>query len=74
MVFIFSKDLKVAEKVIHPSYYGGGLYNDIALIFLQTSAILAPHVDTICLPEVTPLYDNASCWATGWGKSAFGEF
>ncbi|CAG7732475.1 unnamed protein product, partial [Allacma fusca] len=35
-------------------------------------AVLAPHIDTICLPGNTPQYDNSSCWATGWGKSAFG--
>ncbi|OXA53078.1 phenoloxidase-activating factor 2 [Folsomia candida] len=70
------QDKKVTDMVIHPEFYSGGLYNDIALLFLRTSSILAPHIDTICLPRSqSPSlteYDPSSCWATGWGKNAFG--
>lgn len=70
---LFFQDLKVSEFVVHPQFYSGGLYNDIALVFLQSSAILAPHIDTVCLPRSTPLYDPSACFATGWGKNAFGK-
>ncbi|ODN01922.1 Serine proteinase stubble [Orchesella cincta] len=72
--FLPYQDIWGKEIVIHPQFYSGSLQNDIALVFLKTSAVLAPHVDTICLPDASPQvsYDGTSCWATGWGKNAFG--
>lgn len=72
---IFLQDIWGNEIVIHPLYYSGALINDIALIFLQQSAMLSPHIDTICLPARSPQvsYDGTACWATGWGKNAFGH-
>jgi len=66
------QNIRAKKIVLHPNYYGGGLYYDVALVFLAQSATLAPHIDTICLPKGTPNYDINSCWAAGWGLNQFG--
>lgn len=73
-VFAALKDIWVQEVLVHPQYYSGAYVNDIAIVFLQAAAVLSPHIDTICLPwpNANISYDGSSCWATGWGKSAFG--
>uniref|UniRef100_A0A182S6P0 Peptidase S1 domain-containing protein n=1 Tax=Anopheles maculatus TaxID=74869 RepID=A0A182S6P0_9DIPT len=61
----------VNRIVIHPSYYSGALFNDIALLFFNeplNDTLL--NVEPVCLggpEEETSLQDN--CFVTGWGGS-----
>lgn len=64
----------VREVVIHEQYYSGALFNDVALLFLDTAVDLAPNVGMVCLPEQDESMDNRQCVASGWGKDVFGRF
>uniref|UniRef100_A0A1B6MCD2 Phenoloxidase-activating factor 2 n=1 Tax=Graphocephala atropunctata TaxID=36148 RepID=A0A1B6MCD2_9HEMI len=68
-----SQDIIVKNFIIHEKYYAGGLYNDIALLFLDTPADIADNIATICLPEQDENMDNRDCVASGWGKDIFGK-
>ncbi|KAG8305069.1 phenoloxidase-activating factor 2-like [Homalodisca vitripennis] len=63
----------VKEVVIHEGYYARGVFNDIALLFLDNPADIAENVATICLPEQDENMDNRNCVASGWGKDVFGK-
>lgn len=62
------QDRNVVEFVIHPGYYKGGLFNDIALLFLDEPAQIAENINTICLPPPNTIFDHSRCLASGWGK------
>lgn len=68
------QDREVEHIVIHPKYYAGALFNDIAILFLKSPVHLAENVNTICLPPhgtVPP--SKTECIASGWGKDVFGK-
>ncbi|XP_063607380.1 phenoloxidase-activating factor 2-like [Penaeus indicus] len=67
------QDRDVISVKIHPNYNSGALYNDFALLFLDSPVTLAPNVDTVCLPQANQKFDYDTCWATGWGRDKFGK-
>lgn len=67
------QDRNVKSIIIHPEYYKGALYNDVALVFLEEPFDLAENVKTACLPPQGFLFDHSSCYASGWGKDVFGK-
>lgn len=67
------QDAQVREVVIHPRYYAGALYNDVALLFLGSAITLADNIDVICLPRHGERFDQGRCYASGWGKDVFGK-
>lgn len=67
------QDRQVAEIVVNEEYYKGGLFNDIALLFLVSQVQLAENVNTVCLPPYDYTFDGSRCFATGWGKDSFGK-
>lgn len=67
------QDRQVRDYVIHPDYYRGGLFNDVALLFLTEPVTIAEHVNTVCLPPQNELFDGSRCFASGWGKDLFGK-
>lgn len=67
------QDRDVESVVIHPQFYAGALYNDIALLFLRTPVELAENVDIVCLPPQDQVSNGGRCYATGWGKDVFGK-
>nr|WGW06500.1 prophenoloxidase activating factor [Macrobrachium nipponense] len=66
-------DRNVVDVVTHPGFNAGALWNDFALLFLETPADLAPNVGTVCLPVQGQKFDLNTCWATGWGRDEFGK-
>lgn len=71
---ISHQDIDVSQIIIHPNFNNGSMFNDVALIKLDSAAILKEHINTICIPnnEEQLNYDTHSCVSTGWGKDAFG--
>lgn len=61
---------------IHPEFYAGTLYNDIAVLRLTQpiDPVRSPHIAPACLPDPHYDYTGSRCWTTGWGKDAFGEY
>ncbi|MCL4138708.1 UNVERIFIED_CONTAM: hypothetical protein GTU68_037749 [Idotea baltica] len=67
------QDKLVKHAIIHPDFNPGSLWNDFAILILDSPLILAPNVDTICLPDLHESFDHVTCYATGWGKDKFGK-
>jgi len=66
------QDRTIVNIEVHPEYFAGALFNDVALLYTDQIFNLAPHVDTICLPYPGENFDYENCFATGWGKDEFG--
>ncbi|KAK3917491.1 Phenoloxidase-activating factor 2 [Frankliniella fusca] len=66
----------VSAVVVHPEFYAGTLYNDLAIIRLVSAVDFSqsPHISPACLPDQYTEYAGSRCWTTGWGKDAFGDF
>lgn len=67
------QDREVKSISIHPQYYAGALYNDIALLFLKSPVEITENVDVVCLPPSNTIVETGDCYATGWGKDVFGK-
>ncbi|XP_068082200.1 uncharacterized protein [Anabrus simplex] len=66
----------VAAVHIHPEFYAGTLYNDMAILRLVSPVDFqtSPHISPACLPQAHTDYTGSRCWTTGWGKDAFGDY
>jgi len=58
---------------IHPEYEGRALFNDFAVLFMESNFDLDFHLSTVCLPQPEETFDANNCFATGWGKDKFGS-
>ncbi|XP_055622569.1 uncharacterized protein LOC129766127 [Toxorhynchites rutilus septentrionalis] len=67
------QDRNVVDMVVHDKFYKGGLFNDVALLFLEKPAEFIETVNTICLPPQDFNFDMNRCFASGWGKDVFGK-
>nr|AQS60673.1 prophenoloxidase activating factor 2 [Sogatella furcifera] len=61
----------VRTVVVHEQYYRGGLFNDVALLYLENPFEFADNVDIVCLPQQDELSNSENCLASGWGKDKF---
>jgi len=69
-----SQEVRAVDVIIHPSYYAGALFNDIAIIILKVVAdVYRPNIRLSCLPAVSDLYHLDKCITTGWGKNEFND-
>ncbi|CAB3363652.1 Hypothetical predicted protein [Cloeon dipterum] len=66
----------VARVTVHPEFYAGTLFNDLAIIKLIRPVDLQrnPHISAACLPDPHNDFSGSRCYTTGWGKDAFGDF
>ncbi|KAB7498850.1 hypothetical protein Anas_07476 [Armadillidium nasatum] len=66
---------RVSGVFIHPEFYKGNLYNDIAVLRLANYVDIDthPHISPVCLPAPNTDFTNYRCHVTGWGKDAFGD-
>jgi len=67
------QDRYVGDLYIHPEFFGGALFNDVALLFTTEPFVLDHNLDTICLPQPGETFVDDTCFATGWGKDKFGK-
>jgi len=67
-------ELDVLSINIHPEFYSGNLYNDIAIIKLDGFVDFErnPHISPVCLPDAFQNFAGKRCYVSGWGKDAFG--
>lgn len=66
-------DHDVQDLIVHKDFYKGGLWNDIALLFLKSPVKFEQHIATVCLPPQGAIFDHSRCFASGWGKDVFGK-
>lgn len=66
------QERNIKEIIVHEYFKPSTLFNDIALLILEKPIQEEENVGTICLPaqEIT---EPLECFATGWGKDAFGN-
>ncbi|XP_026671746.1 uncharacterized protein LOC108627588 isoform X2 [Ceratina calcarata] len=66
----------VSSVNVHPEFYAGTLYNDIAILRIDHEVDFQknPHISPACLPDKRDDFTRNRCWTTGWGKDAFGDF
>ncbi|KAG5882463.1 hypothetical protein JTB14_014177 [Gonioctena quinquepunctata] len=68
------QDVAVQNITIHPKFYSGALFNDIAFLYLESSVRIAENVDVLCQPTQNHEHRlSARCFSTGWGKDRFGK-
>ncbi|XP_016940780.3 phenoloxidase-activating factor 2 [Drosophila suzukii] len=67
------EDQYVKEVVYHEQFNKGALFNDIAVMLLESPFTFQPNIQTVCLPDVGLNFDYDRCFATGWGKNKFGK-
>ena len=70
------QDRRVKSYTKHPAFHSTKVFNDFALLHVETEFDLGPTVDTICLPNERDgefSYKNEGCIAMGWGKDAYRE-
>jgi len=67
------QDRNVKTVIIHPQYNPRNLFNDVAVLILESPLEIAENVDVICLPKQGFVIDEARCFASGWGKDVFAK-
>ncbi|XP_045530388.1 phenoloxidase-activating factor 2-like isoform X2 [Pieris brassicae] len=60
------QERNVNKVIIHENYYRTSLYNDIALLFLDTEFTAAANIGIACLASVFPSVED--CYSMGWGR------
>lgn len=68
-----NQDREVENVIIHPNFIDDPPTNNIALLFLKTPVDIFDNVNLVCLPDIGTTFDNANCFATGWGKTFYGK-
>lgn len=66
----------VSDIISHPQYDNRLLYNDVALLILNTPFKLkdGQHpTNTLCLPSTAVNLEGARCLVTGWGDDNTGK-
>lgn len=63
---------RVSEIILHEKFKKRSLFNDIALLILDSPYELQDHIRPICLPPAEANFDFCRCFVTGWGKDSFG--
>ncbi|KAJ6648955.1 Phenoloxidase-activating factor 2 [Pseudolycoriella hygida] len=67
---LHSRGRYVSSILIHKKFQMATLFNDVALLFLETPFKLTENVRTICLPPPKYQLEGASCFVSGWGKDS----
>lgn len=70
----FSKDITIAEKIVHKNYVKETVDNDIALLRLSEPVEYSAGIKPICLPcqFTSTSFSGERGTVTGWGVTAFG--
>nr|XP_029736244.1 phenoloxidase-activating factor 2-like [Aedes albopictus] len=65
-----SQRRSVDRIILHPEYYSGSLYNDIAVLILDVPLNDSlPNVGNVCLPPQDSDFNDSNCLLTSWGAT-----
>lgn len=71
------QDRAVSDIILHPHFYSGSLFNDLAIMKWHRAFEAEINVSPICLPEPSAnsyeLDSRNLCTVTGWGKVSSAE-
>ncbi|XP_045489698.1 phenoloxidase-activating factor 2-like [Pieris rapae] len=62
------QERNVNKVIIHENLYLTSVYNDVALLFLETEFRAAENIGIACLASVPP--PGEDCYSMGWGREA----
>jgi len=66
--------IKVQQIVMHPEYDNNEVTHDIAILTLETDAVLSSYVEPICFSfDNQPLENDEIAHVTGWGRLTDGS-
>ncbi|RZC40172.1 Trypsin domain containing protein [Asbolus verrucosus] len=65
---ISHQEKEVSKIIVHKYHLRSTLYNDIALLILNSSLSKVENIGSICLPSSREDYDPTDCFVTGWGN------
>nr|XP_012220376.1 PREDICTED: suppressor of tumorigenicity 14 protein-like [Linepithema humile] len=66
------QEANIFTIVVHPLYYSGGLFHDVAVLVLEKPITYSANVFPICLPEQGMVFPTgARCYGIGWGSNSF---
>jgi len=69
------QEANIRAIAVHPSYYSGGLFHDVAVLVLEKPIVYSVNIMPICLPEQGAVFSAGSkCYGIGWGVNLFGKF
>ncbi|CAH2987584.1 unnamed protein product [Chilo suppressalis] len=69
-----TKVIRVEKVQIHEGYMKDVLINNYALVFLVKPAVVASHVNFVCLPpKSVEMATGSKCISSGWGKNGLDE-
>nr|XP_015192395.1 PREDICTED: chymotrypsin-like elastase family member 2A [Lepisosteus oculatus] len=64
-----SAAIRAAKIVVHENWNSYYIWNDIALVKLQTPVTISDTIMPACLPDAGVILPNrAPCYVTGWGR------
>lgn len=61
-------DRSVEKSIINPGFEPTTLFNNVALVVLETPIALSAYINTVCLPPPNFKFDTTKCFGTGWGS------
>ncbi|CAH0559487.1 unnamed protein product [Brassicogethes aeneus] len=67
------QERNVVRIITHNDFHQNTLFNDVALLLLDSPIQEAEHIGLVCLPQQNQIIDSTNCFATGWGKDNFGK-
>ncbi|EDW64546.1 phenoloxidase-activating factor 2 [Drosophila virilis] len=67
------EDRYVKDIIYHEKFNKGSLFNNVALLFLESPFNFQMNIQPICLPTLGEDFEYERCYATGWGKNKFGK-
>lgn len=68
-------EMKIRKVIQHEEFHFPSLYNDLALVLLETKVILSTNIQPVCLPEnlKNENFAGKNATVTGWGLLKFGK-
>lgn len=63
----------VKRMIVHRDYNPNTFENDIALMEIESSFDVQPHVIPICLPKKSENFVGLMAHVAGWGKLSYGK-
>lgn len=68
-------EMKVKNVIEHEGFHYPSLYNDVAIVQLESKVQLSNNIATVCLPEnlKNENFVGKTAIVTGWGLLGFGK-
>ncbi|XP_017762351.1 PREDICTED: trypsin 3A1-like [Eufriesea mexicana] len=66
------QDRNVKNIIVHEKFNSRPSRYDFAILILSEPVNITLHVNVVCLPEQNTVFNNSSCYVSGWGTDELG--